>query len=146
MAAPAGNDRLLARAGDTGRHPGRRAFLAGMAAALAPRMAAAQPPRGLLPPRIGWISTETEPDPFVEGFREGLRQAARPSARSGPRAIFPCCSRSAVIPSSWAWPPASHGRAETSRVPAHARAAGSGAGARTADHGGAGGELRVAAG
>jgi putative ABC transport system substrate-binding protein len=24
--------------------------------------------------RIGWISTEAQPDPFVDGFREGLRQ------------------------------------------------------------------------
>lgn len=24
--------------------------------------------------RIGWISTETEPDPFIDGFREGLRK------------------------------------------------------------------------
>jgi putative tryptophan/tyrosine transport system substrate-binding protein len=51
----------------------RRAFLVGMAATLAPCMAAAQPQRSL-PPRIGWISTETEPDPFVDGFREGLRR------------------------------------------------------------------------
>ena len=26
------------------------------------------------PARIGWISTEAQPDPFIDGFREGLRQ------------------------------------------------------------------------
>src|SRR4030081_1508004 len=25
-------------------------------------------------PRILWLSTESQPDPFVEGFREGLRR------------------------------------------------------------------------
>jgi putative ABC transport system substrate-binding protein len=44
-----------------------------MAATLAPCVVAAQPQRSL-PHRIGWISTETEPDPFVDGFREGLRR------------------------------------------------------------------------
>jgi len=42
------------------------------AAALAPRPAAAQAARAV--PRIGWISTDREPDPFLDGFREGLRQ------------------------------------------------------------------------
>ena len=51
----------------------RRAFLVGLASTLGPRVAAAQPARGL-PHRIGWISTEAEPDPFVDGFREGLRR------------------------------------------------------------------------
>jgi putative ABC transport system substrate-binding protein len=51
----------------------RRAFLAGMAAVLVPCPAAAQPQRAS-PHRIGWISTEAQPDPFVDGFREGLRQ------------------------------------------------------------------------
>jgi putative ABC transport system substrate-binding protein len=51
----------------------RRAFLVGMAATFAPCVAAAQPQRSL-PHRIGWISTGTEPDPFVDGFREGLRR------------------------------------------------------------------------
>jgi putative ABC transport system substrate-binding protein len=50
----------------------RRAFLVGVAAVVLPRSAGAQP-RGL-PTRIGWISTEDQPDPFVDGFREGLRQ------------------------------------------------------------------------
>jgi ABC-type uncharacterized transport system substrate-binding protein len=48
----------------------RRVFLIGAAAALCARPAHAQQPR----PRIGWISTDKEPDPFLEGFREGLRQ------------------------------------------------------------------------
>jgi putative ABC transport system substrate-binding protein len=48
----------------------RRIFLVGAAAALVPGLARAQRP----PQRIGWISTETEPDPFVDGFREGLRR------------------------------------------------------------------------
>ncbi len=26
------------------------------------------------PRRIFWLSTETQPDPFVDGFRDGLRQ------------------------------------------------------------------------
>lgn len=51
----------------------RRASLVGVAATLAPCVAAAQPQRSL-PHRIGWISTEAEPDPFVDGFREGLRR------------------------------------------------------------------------
>jgi putative ABC transport system substrate-binding protein len=51
----------------------RRAFLVGLATAVVPGPAGAQPPRGL-PARIGWISTEAQPDPFVDGFREGLRQ------------------------------------------------------------------------
>ena len=50
---------------------GRRVFLAASAAALWPRGARAQP-RAL--PRIGWMSTNREPDPFLDGFREGLRQ------------------------------------------------------------------------
>jgi ABC transporter substrate binding protein len=62
------------RVDDTGRGPGRRAFVVGMAATFATRVAAAQPQRGPLPHRIGWISTETEPDPFIDGFREGLRR------------------------------------------------------------------------
>jgi hypothetical protein len=42
------------------------------AAALWPRVARAQPARPL--PRIGWFSTDREPDPFLDGFREGLRR------------------------------------------------------------------------
>jgi putative ABC transport system substrate-binding protein len=52
---------------------GRRRFLVGAGAAvLTSRTAAAQPAKAV--PRIGWISTNPEPDPFVGGFREGLRQ------------------------------------------------------------------------
>jgi putative ABC transport system substrate-binding protein len=50
----------------------RRAFLAGAMVLAVPATSPAQPPKG--PPRIGWISTEPEPDPFLAGFREGLRQ------------------------------------------------------------------------
>jgi putative ABC transport system substrate-binding protein len=42
------------------------------AGAFAPRVANAQPARAV--PRIGWISTDAEPDPFIDGFREGLKQ------------------------------------------------------------------------
>jgi len=49
----------------------RRAFLAGLAATVLPAGADAQ---GRSPARIGWISTEAQPDPFIDGFREGLRQ------------------------------------------------------------------------
>lgn len=51
----------------------RRALLAGMVATMVPPAAAAQP-RGGQFHRIGWISTEAQPDPFVDGFREGLRR------------------------------------------------------------------------
>ena len=47
----------------------RRGFLVGLAATLVARPASGQRAR-----RIGWISTEAEPDPFVDGFREGLRR------------------------------------------------------------------------
>jgi putative ABC transport system substrate-binding protein len=52
----------------------RRGFLAGAAATLLLSPARAQPQRAPAPHRIGWISVETEPDPFVDGFREGLRR------------------------------------------------------------------------
>jgi hypothetical protein len=51
---------------------GRRTFLALASAALWPGDARAQQGRAL--PRIGWISTSREPDPFLDGFREGLRK------------------------------------------------------------------------
>ena len=57
----------------------RRAFLAGMVATLVPCSAGAQPQRGLPAHRIGWISTEAQPDLFVDGFREGLRRHGYPS-------------------------------------------------------------------
>jgi len=53
---------------------GRRAFVAAVAAALVPRAAGSQPQRGAQIRRIGWISTEPQPDPFVDGFRAGLRR------------------------------------------------------------------------
>jgi putative tryptophan/tyrosine transport system substrate-binding protein len=49
----------------------RRALLAAMAGALAPRVAGAQ---AVTPPRVGWLSAGSEPDPFLEAFREGLRR------------------------------------------------------------------------
>ena len=49
----------------------RREVVAGLAGAAALWSASgrSQTPR----PRILWLSTEVQPDPFVEGFREGLR-------------------------------------------------------------------------
>jgi putative ABC transport system substrate-binding protein len=52
----------------------RRAFLVGIAATLVPRRARAQLQRSPRAHRIGWLSTEAQPDPFVDGFREGLRR------------------------------------------------------------------------
>ena len=49
----------------------RRALLAAVAGALAPRVAGAQT---VTPPRVGWLSAGSEPDPFLEAFREGLRR------------------------------------------------------------------------
>lgn len=51
---------------------GRRAFLALVASGLLPPRARAQ--QSSAPARIGWVSTEPRPDPFLEGFREGLRR------------------------------------------------------------------------
>ena len=49
----------------------RRAFITGLGVGLASwtRSARAQTSR----PRILWLSTEAQPNPFIEGFREGLR-------------------------------------------------------------------------
>ncbi len=52
----------------------RRAFLVGVSATLMAYPAGAQPRKGAGVHRIGWISTEAQPDPFVDGFREGLRR------------------------------------------------------------------------
>lgn len=52
----------------------RRAFLTALPAALLPFVARAQPQRPGRAHRVGWISTEAQPDPFVDGFREGLRR------------------------------------------------------------------------
>jgi putative ABC transport system substrate-binding protein len=52
---------------------GRRTMLSGLVAAtLLPSPAHAQKPP--TPPRLGWLSAGSEPDPFLEGFREGLRK------------------------------------------------------------------------
>jgi putative ABC transport system substrate-binding protein len=52
----------------------RREFISllGGAAAAWPLAARAQQPTKLY--RIFWVSTESQPDPFVDGFREGLRE------------------------------------------------------------------------
>lgn len=53
--------------------PTRRVFLLGMAGSwLLPRLTWAQQAKAI--PHIGWISIETQPDPFIDGFREGLRR------------------------------------------------------------------------
>src|SRR2546422_11318154 len=49
---------------------GRRAVLIGLAATLLRSPAHAQKP----PPRIGWLSAGSEPDPFLDAFREGLQK------------------------------------------------------------------------
>jgi putative tryptophan/tyrosine transport system substrate-binding protein len=49
----------------------RRTLLAGLAITLSPRATFAQPST---PPRVGWLSAGSEPDPFLEAFREGLRK------------------------------------------------------------------------
>lgn len=51
----------------------RRVFLLGMAGSwLLPRLTWAQQAKAI--PHIGWISIETQPDPFIDGFRAGLRR------------------------------------------------------------------------
>ncbi len=47
---------------------GRRAFVGLLAAGLVPSNARAQ--TSGVAHRIGWLSAEAEPDPFLEGFRE----------------------------------------------------------------------------
>ena len=49
----------------------RRTFIAGLAIGLASGALSARAQTSR--PRILWLSTEAQPDPFVEGFREGLR-------------------------------------------------------------------------
>ena len=51
---------------------GRRAVLIGLVTALLPSPTHAQ--KAPMPPRIGWLSAGSEPDPFLDGFREGLRK------------------------------------------------------------------------
>ncbi|PYM96057.1 MAG: ABC transporter substrate-binding protein [Candidatus Rokuibacteriota bacterium] len=50
----------------------RRSLLINLVATLLPASAHAQKPSA--PPRIGWLSAGSEPDPFLEAFREGLRK------------------------------------------------------------------------
>ncbi|MBI3108209.1 MAG: ABC transporter substrate-binding protein [Candidatus Rokubacteria bacterium] len=45
-----------------------------MTATLVPCSVGTQPQRGRPARRVGWISTDIQPDPFVDGFREGLRE------------------------------------------------------------------------
>src|SRR2546423_8072938 len=49
----------------------RRALVIGVVTLL-PVLTRAQKAPG--PPRIGWLSAGSQPDPFLEGFREGLRK------------------------------------------------------------------------
>ena len=50
----------------------RRDFITYLGAALAwPAIARAEDPAKVF--RIFWVSTDSQPDPFLEGFREGLR-------------------------------------------------------------------------
>src|SRR5213594_1148591 len=49
---------------------GRRPVLIGVAATLLASPAHSQKP----PPRIGWLSAGSEPDPFLAAFREGLQK------------------------------------------------------------------------
>jgi putative ABC transport system substrate-binding protein len=52
----------------------RRRFISSVTLGLlATPLAAEAQPTGK-PPRIGWLSAGSEPDPFLEGFREGLRR------------------------------------------------------------------------
>ena len=52
----------------------RRAFIGTLAGGIlaVPRATTAQQPGK--PPRIGWLSAGSQPDPFLEGFRDGLRK------------------------------------------------------------------------
>jgi putative ABC transport system substrate-binding protein len=59
---------------------GRRAVLIGLVTTLLPSPAHAQ--KSPAPPRIGWLSAGSEPDPFLEGFREGLRKVGYVEGRN----------------------------------------------------------------
>jgi len=50
----------------------RRAVLGGLVALLTPSGVYAQRPAA--PPRVGWLSAGSLPDPFLDAFREGLRE------------------------------------------------------------------------
>jgi hypothetical protein len=71
-AVPLGRASIVPVRGSKTLRLGRRAFLMLTVAGLLPRLAQAQHPG--IRHRIGWISTEPQPDPFLEGFREGLRR------------------------------------------------------------------------
>jgi putative tryptophan/tyrosine transport system substrate-binding protein len=52
----------------------RREFISLLGSAAAAWPLAAQGQQSTKPYRIFWVSTEAQPDPFVDGFREGLRE------------------------------------------------------------------------
>ena len=54
-----------------GQPVSRRAALIGIVGVLLPSAVYGQKPP--TPPRIGWLSAGSEPDPFLDAFREGLR-------------------------------------------------------------------------
>jgi putative tryptophan/tyrosine transport system substrate-binding protein len=53
---------------------GRREFISFLGGAAAWPITAAAQQQSARPYRIFWASTESQPDPFVDGFREGLRE------------------------------------------------------------------------
>ena len=44
--------------------------------------------------RIFWVSTESQPDPFVDGFREGLRERGYVEGKD---VIWSCAMRPAIL-------------------------------------------------
>ncbi len=52
----------------------RRRFISSVTLGLLATPLAAEAQTTGKPPRIGWLSAGSEPDPFLEGFREGLRR------------------------------------------------------------------------
>ncbi len=52
----------------------RRTFISSVALGLLAAPLAAGAQQAGRPPRIGWLSAGSQPDPFLEGFREGLRR------------------------------------------------------------------------
>ena len=53
---------------------GRRSFLGTLAGGLLAAPLAAGAQQAGKPPRIGWLSAGSDPDPFLEAFRDGLRK------------------------------------------------------------------------
>jgi putative tryptophan/tyrosine transport system substrate-binding protein len=49
----------------------RRELIAGLVVAAWPLVARAQQPGKV---HLLWVSTEAQPDPFIDGFREGMRE------------------------------------------------------------------------